>query len=250
MTAGMHMLPCRHRLVPERESFCWRETARMTEDGRALLFHAREGGPVRCGPALAVACPFREWSEASTKAGMVPCPHCRRRHRQGSNSQQLCEAWSSVKRELARMRKERPPAHRYYDEGTSVLPYEEHTTALVRRLVWQRLKTAVLRRDGYRCQDCGASFNGRSRKVYDPRARRGKGGYRRESLEVHHIVPRACGGSDHPGNLKTLCPGCHRQYTEELVSDLTVRRRERREQYRELQKLGYEDGQEYDPRDD
>lgn len=231
----MSILPCRHRLVPERESYCWRETARAAEDGMALMFQARDGrGPVRCDRSLAAACPFREWSERAYKARMVSCPHCHRRHREGSNSQMLCEAWSSVKMELARMRRETPEGHRYYEEGTTRSPYDEHTTALIRRLVWQRLKGAVLRRDRYRCQDCGVGFNGRRRKVYDPRARGGRGGYRWESLEVHHIMPRALGGSDHPGNLKTLCPACHQVYTHELTAGLVEKRRERRSLMYEL----------------
>ena len=232
----MSILPCRHRLVPERESYCWRETTRVAEDGMALTFQARDGnGPVRCDTSLAAACPFREVSVRSDKARMVPCSFCHRRHREGSNSQMLCEAWGSVKIELARMRREAPEGHRYYDNGTCRPPYDEHTTALIKRLVWQRLKSAVLRRDRYRCQDCGTIFNGRRRKVYDPHLRGGRGGYRWESLEVHHIIPRALGGSDHPGNLKTLCPACHQVYTHGLTVDLVEKRRERRALMFELQ---------------
>lgn len=28
-------------------------------------------------------------------------------------------------------------------------------------------------------------------------------------LEVHHVVPRSCGGSNYAENLVTLCPKCH-----------------------------------------
>ena len=45
----------------------------------------------------------------------------------------------------------------------------------------------VYRRDGWRCALCD-----------DPR-----------SLQIHHAVPRAAGGSDFPENLITLCPFCH-----------------------------------------
>ena len=31
-----------------------------------------------------------------------------------------------------------------------------------------------------------------------------------EDLTVHHILPRAWGGTHHPGNLVTLCTRCHR----------------------------------------
>ena len=45
----------------------------------------------------------------------------------------------------------------------------------------------MLKRDEYRCTVCGAT----------------------RSLEVHHIVPRADGGSNDPSNLVTLCADCH-----------------------------------------
>ncbi len=248
MGSGMRMLSCRHRLLPEEESFCWLRTSASSEDRPSLVFLGDGGHPVRCTAALAKACPFREAGEES-KEDMVPCPHCRRRHRNGSNSQQLCEAWSSAKAALALLRKELPEGRRYYEQGTIVPPYDEGTTPLIRRLVWQRLQPAVLRRDRYRCQDCGASFGARRRKVYDPRLRRGRGGYRWESLEVHHIIARSAGGSDHPGNLKTLCPACHASYTHEQSVARATERRERAAMLRALEEAGYEDGSVYDPRD-
>jgi 5-methylcytosine-specific restriction endonuclease McrA len=48
-------------------------------------------------------------------------------------------------------------------------------------------RRAVLKRDNYRCILCGATRN----------------------LEVHHIVPRAEGGSNDLANLVTLCTACH-----------------------------------------
>lgn len=52
------------------------------------------------------------------------------------------------------------------------------------------LRTAVLTRDGLRCQGCGI----RARPV----------------LATHHIVPVALGGRDVATNLTTLCANCHR----------------------------------------
>ena len=113
------------------------------------------------------------------------------------------------------------------------MPYSPDTPYLVRRLIWLRLKYAVLRRDGYVCQDCGAAFGGRRAKIFDQRMREGRGGFKWVSLEVHHILPRSEGGSDHPGNLKTLCPECHRRYTTELMSE----RRDEKKRDQELLRL-------------
>jgi len=100
-----------------------------------------------------------------------------------------------------------------------LLPYRPDTPGLVRQLIWIRLKGAILRRDAYTCQDCGEVFGRTRRKVFDHSLRDGRGGIRWESLEVHHIIPRSRGGSDHPANLKTLCPKCHRGYTNVLRQD-------------------------------
>jgi ATP-dependent DNA helicase RecQ len=49
------------------------------------------------------------------------------------------------------------------------------------------LRTWVLERDGWRCQECGSM----------------------EGLEVHHKKPRSQLGDDVMENLMTLCVGCH-----------------------------------------
>jgi len=49
----------------------------------------------------------------------------------------------------------------------------------------------VLKRDGFQCCFCGAT--GKEAK-----------------LEVDHIIPRSKGGSNHKGNLQTLCFSCNR----------------------------------------
>lgn len=51
-----------------------------------------------------------------------------------------------------------------------------------------KYREEVLRRDAFKCQNCGNGPN---------------------KLEVHHIVPIASGGSDDPTNLITLCIYCH-----------------------------------------
>jgi 5-methylcytosine-specific restriction endonuclease McrA len=52
---------------------------------------------------------------------------------------------------------------------------------------YEHLRRAVLRRDGWRCQWCGAISN----------------------LEVHHREFRSQSGDDSEPNLITLCSTCH-----------------------------------------
>lgn len=52
---------------------------------------------------------------------------------------------------------------------------------------WRSLRAAALLRDGHACTRCGSAVG----------------------LSVHHVVPKHAGGTDTPGNLLTLCAGCH-----------------------------------------
>jgi 5-methylcytosine-specific restriction endonuclease McrA len=52
---------------------------------------------------------------------------------------------------------------------------------------YETLRQQILRRDGWRCQSCGAMSN----------------------LEVHHIEFRSHSGNDSELNLITLCGACH-----------------------------------------
>ena len=72
-----------------------------------------------------------------------------------------------------------------------------------------------------RCDAAVAAPGGRNTTTIPPRTRRevlardrhtcqAPGCGRRRFLEVHHVVPRGRGGSNEPGNLVTLCSGCHR----------------------------------------
>jgi 5-methylcytosine-specific restriction endonuclease McrA len=56
-------------------------------------------------------------------------------------------------------------------------------------LQWSILRTAVLKRDNYTCQDCGHRWF--------------------QGMHVHHRVFRRNGGEDAKSNLVTLCRPCH-----------------------------------------
>ncbi|MDD1743889.1 MAG: HNH endonuclease [Methanomassiliicoccales archaeon] len=223
---------CFYRLTEGDASYCILQSNRFLEatpPQRTFVFHgSKEGLLLLCDGALLNVCPFRTDSEEpdrSRPGRLIPCSFCKKRHYEGSTAKRLCEEWSSVKLVLKELREKRPEGRRYYEMGTTELPYSESTPDLVRRLIWIRVKSAVLRRDRYICQDCGADFGRRRRKAFDPNARRGRGGYVWESLEVHHIIPRSKRGSDHPGNLVTLCPACHRKYTSELMVEFIEERK-------------------------
>ena len=67
----------------------------------------------------------------------------------------------------------------------------------------------IQKRDKYACQGCNKD---------------GK----EDGLDVHHIIPRMSGGSDHPHNLKSLCTVCHRKETNNLLKNKTAYHKDQR----------------------
>jgi 5-methylcytosine-specific restriction endonuclease McrA len=70
-----------------------------------------------------------------------------------------------------------------------VRTWQRPSDAVTRTRRWRALRLEALRRDGFRCQDCGA----------------------RGRLEVHHVrsVREAPELGFDLANLKSLCPSCH-----------------------------------------
>ena len=66
---------------------------------------------------------------------------------------------------------------------------------------YEAQRLAILRRDGWQCQFCGAASN----------------------LEVHHQVFRSHGGGDSESNLITVCSMCHREQHRDRDSKVTLR---------------------------
>lgn len=60
---------------------------------------------------------------------------------------------------------------------------------------WDRLRKSILRRDRYLCQPCERI------------------GRTTPAREVDHIIPKAKGGTDDPGNCESICPEHHLQKT-------------------------------------
>jgi len=74
---------------------------------------------------------------------------------------------------------------------------------------WQQLRLQVLRRDHYRCVQCGRSGRFPRRNRWQPFIPTGP----YVGLHVHHIQPLSRGGTNYPANLETLCIYCHETVT-------------------------------------
>ncbi len=215
---------CDHRLVRNRPSSCYlmhlhnvprdryREHRTLFRDDRLsgldLPIH------LHCDDEMADICPFRQWAPKlkcePARNFWTECEACGRKHRE-EQAHQTCLSWHNF---LALYRSKETKAWR--PEGTtedylSMGPGSE-LHEKVRNWLWRRIRRYVKRRDGGRCTECGIEVKGR-----------------RVPYEIHHIVPRSRGGTEHPANLRTLCSVCHRKYTNELLEDNTQRRRRDRE---------------------
>jgi hypothetical protein len=61
----------------------------------------------------------------------------------------------------------------------------------------QSLRTTILKRDGYRCRQCGRELHDIKNRIDSLKA------------TIDHIVPRCFGGTDSPENLRVLCHECN-----------------------------------------
>lgn len=68
---------------------------------------------------------------------------------------------------------------------------------------WPEIRSRILKRDNGACVKCGCPDN----------------------PDVHHLIPKASGGTDEPDNLSTRCPACHAQH--HLFFQATINRRGR-----------------------
>jgi ATP-dependent DNA helicase RecQ len=79
---------------------------------------------------------------------------------------------------------------------------------MLRSSDWVNIREAVLRRDNYKCMECGTPC-------------------RSAEADVHHLLPRSAGGTDEPSNLVTLCDGCHAAHHPKLAGRLARRAMEK-----------------------
>jgi len=191
---------CNHRIPRRGEGKCY---LRWHEDH--LL--------VDCTEDMAESCQNRIHTPREPKKPTVwyQCPYCERRHR---TEQQIviCKGYNEWYKTLERFKTEFQPAG-YLQEGTKEEVYPPDVLAFdgfenVRAHIWPWMVSCIRQRDKGKCQDCGRETS---------------------SCEAHHIIPRAKGGSDHPANLKLVCPKCHRKYTDELLGELGPLRAKQRQ---------------------
>lgn len=167
-----------------------------------------------CTEQMAKVCPYRVHSprSPSPKAKWYDCPNCEHRHRT-ERARILCAGYAIWNEAFDKWKKEFS-ATPFLPEGTRKQVYPQELLAfpgftnMVRDYLWPIAASAVTNRDQSTCQDCQSTVG---------------------PFEVHHIIPRGLGGSDHPANLKLVCKNCHQKYNEKFNGQIISQRaRERK----------------------
>jgi hypothetical protein len=104
---------------------------------------------------------------------------------------------------------------------------------------WSWVVGEIFERDKWKCQDCGlecSTFEWPDGKIYHNTCWEKVIGTTIEGypdkeiigFEVHHIIPRGLGGSDHPANLKLVCQNCHKKYNEQFNGQIISKKAQER----------------------
>jgi 5-methylcytosine-specific restriction protein A len=161
---------------------------------------------------MAEVCPYRVHSKRPPPepTKWYHCPNCGKRHRT-EQARVLCAGYSAWHKAFAEF-KTSFSATGFNPEGTTEEIYPDDLIKFpgfqnVRAHLWPVMMGAIKHRDKGKCQDCGTQEG---------------------CFEVHHIIPRGMGGSDHPANLKLVCQNCHKKYNEQFNGQIISKKAQER----------------------
>ena len=194
------MRACHFQDRPGRSGLCLRLLLDGSMVGRELSHRLRH-----CTQERADDCPHRGWDpDMRTRTVMARSVHLQACHAcQGCHEDLLGMLVCQTDARLDEVLSEIP---RWDPEGGTEPLLDRHMPSRLRQRAWRKVRSAVIHRDDWTCQDCGRDMKGLPSWY----------------LEVHHIRPRVVNGSDHPRNLKTLCLECHGRYTDALAGERTL----------------------------
>ncbi|MDD3092203.1 MAG: HNH endonuclease [Methanoregulaceae archaeon] len=230
---------CHHRWPVNGPGECGRYCdsfeLRMDDDDypviRRRIFDG-EDGRFECDELMSNICPFREWQSRRKrfpelydrpKKQRIKCPHCGRNHFADSDARKFCEAWHKAQEIFKELKFHRMA---WLPQGSTDDPYGHKFDkySMTGARLWLHMRYAILERDEHRCQVCkrqSDKYDNGSFRDQIATARKTKWGYDHyDYLEVHHIIPKIKGGSDHPANLMTVCSSCHSRLTGRMLSNL------------------------------
>lgn len=102
--------------------------------------------------------------------------------------------------DLESWRKSHPRSSKWYPDW--YVDFNPNGSTKDGRYSWSTAMLLIWQRDGRRCRLCGD--DGKEQRIKDK-----FGNWFKDGLEVHHIIPRSKGGTNHAENLITFCRKCH-----------------------------------------
>lgn len=208
-------------------------------DGKWVESYDRER--LWCDDEMSKVCTFRfhkPWPRYELGAEkLTDCEYCGNRHYGNNQARKFCEEWHKALKIFNEMYLK---GEKWSVHGSREDPFKGRLNDTYRQYLWQWIRAEILKRDNYTCQMCGRNRDnsnfgekGQSSKecwVVGSYIIRKDGDWDENdkykeftvpikpeedhpdlylSLEVHHIIFRENGGSDHPRNLMTTCNFCH-----------------------------------------
>lgn len=180
----------------------------FAKEGQTPSYHPF-WGDYQCTERMSSVCPYRSHTPRPKKEKCIwyQCPYCDGRHRT-EQARLICKSykeWRSAMNECIDFVGEVPWA----SEGTREEIYAPDVLEFkgfenVRAHIWPWMQAKIVARDKRTCQDCGIKDGEKDSED------------RYVTFEVHHIIPRGLGGSDHPKNLKLVCKQCHQKYNDKF----------------------------------
>jgi len=182
---------CHYQDVACRRSLCLRGHHSWALGG----FEGEAPSVFYCTEQTIQRCPHRAWDHdvsvgvQQTRARLLTdCPSCGHRHHR-LDERMRCILLRSIDDKFATSGKEcGGSCEQILPSGVpqEMAPY-----------AWKKIRAKVLERDERKCRSCHRDLDDMPSWFF----------------EVHHVVPRSEGGSDHPANLITLCYICHKKVT-------------------------------------
>jgi len=173
-----------------------------------------------CTERMSEVCPYQIHTPAPKPSPKkrTPCSVCGKGHL-SATSLMICQT-----RHIIRTQYNQP----WSTDGTTENLYnvnppewsQSYYTSF-RTWMWPSLAGWITHRDKNICQDCGVHGD-----TIIGKTRWGTNEY--PTMEVHHIIPRAHGGGDHPWNLKLVCQNCHKKYNEKFNGEIISRKAKER----------------------
>jgi len=177
---------------------------------------------IKCTERLAEVCPYCVHTpivKEPPKPKPPPCQYCQGRHT-SPIAQAFCETEATFKKELQPWNPEGSVRQIWADLKMATRYHAN---------IWPWIAGRIFERDKWKCQDCGIECS--TYEFFD------RGTFHNPyaevnnvtiPFEVHHILPRGMGGSDHPANLKLVCQNCHKKYNEKFNGEIISKKAQER----------------------